>query len=211
MFFILQNENYKMAFSLGTKQSVNLFAKNIISSNHYYILKTNLGLANASPTSRFKMTIKKIEDYEQLIPVFKELDPLSRKELYVRLQFLNAGFKNCYAAFTNDGKIVFLQWLIEPFENGIIHKYYRQRFYPLKDNQVMIENAFTFPKYRGYGLLPFVTQRIMAIAKDSGYKTCLSYIKKDNIASLNEFMNMGFKIVKIVKEYKFMGNTIRKL
>jgi len=135
----------------------------------------------------------------------------ARKDIVARLFFSQAGFKHCYFAKTSIGQPAYIQWLIYPDENEIIAKHFQYRFYPLKPNQVMLENAFTFPKFRGLGLMPNVSAELLTIARNQGYKNAVVYIKKNQIASINEFLKLNFKIRKIVREYKLFGITKRML
>jgi L-amino acid N-acyltransferase YncA len=104
-----------------------------------------------------------------------------------------------------------MQWIIYPDENDIIAKYYLNRFKLLKNNQILLENAFTFPRYRGLGLFAAVTSDLLEKAKDEGYKSAITYIRKNALDSLNEFMKQGFKLNAIIREYKILGITKRML
>ncbi|HHL34205.1 MAG TPA: hypothetical protein ENJ30_07565 [Desulfobulbaceae bacterium] len=139
------------------------------------------------------------------------MDAIERKEVVSRVLFYRSGFKNCYVAKTIENEIAYIQWLIYPSENSIIKKHFQKRFYLLEEFQVMIENAFTFPKFRGLGIMPVVTKELMKRARERGYKSAISYIRKDNIISLNEFMRLNFKITELLKEYKFLGVVKRNL
>ena len=75
----------------------------------------------------------------------------------------------------------------------------------------MLENAFTFPRFRGLGLLPVVSAELLTIARDQGYKYAIVYIQKNQIVALNVFVNLNFKIRKMVREYKIFGITKRML
>jgi len=150
-------------------------------------------------------------DFESMIDQLPHLALHARKEIVARLFFRQTGFKHCYFAKTPNGQPAYMQWLIYPDENKIIAKHFQYRFYLLKANQVMLENAFTFPRFRGLGLLPCVSAELLTIARNQGYKNTILYIKKNQITSINEFLNMNFKIRKIVREYKLFGITKRML
>ncbi len=204
---------YLFALSnLGFNQTFKLALNNLFSINHYYILKKNLSSLNTGNQLKSNIEIKKVnnDDLNDIVKTIKMLDPIDRKEIVSRILFYKSGFKNCYVAKKKDD-IAYIQWLIYPYENSIIKENYQRIFYPLGENQVMIENAFTFPKYRGIGLMEAVTLKLLSIAKKEGYKFAVGYIRKDRIISLNEFIKMGFKITKMVREYKFLGMTTRTL
>lgn len=206
------NRFYLTLSHLKLRHTLALSLNRLYSVNHYFILKRNLSLPLTNGI-RIAVTLRKADDADmrEIVECLDGLDGESKKEIIARLVFYKAGFQNCYIARTKKNEIAYFQWLIFPSENQIIQKYFSRKFYPLDKGQVMIENAFTFPKFRGLGLLPGVSQKLLRIAKESGYGAAVTYIRKDKIPSLNEFIHMRFKITKLVTEFRFLGITIRAL
>jgi len=190
-----------------------LMLKRFLSLNHYYILKRGLASLDKEERTLSNFVIKKMDnnDLEDIIKKIKMLDSVDKQEIVSRVIFYNAGFNNCYVVRNQNGEIAYMQWLIYPSENTVIKKHFQRIFYPLKVGQVMLENAFTFPKFRGLGFMPVVTSRLLNIAKEEGYKFAIIYVRKDRIVSINENFKNGFKITKMIKEYRFMGITKRML
>ena len=181
--------------------------------NHYYVLEVNLKkVKNSSKTIiNYEIGILNENDIQKILNMINELDEDSIKELLSRLIFEKVGFNEPYIVHNHNNKIAYIQWLIYPHENNIINKHFSRKFYPLSENQVMVENAFTFPQFRGLGLMPAVTCDLLTIAKEAGYRSAICYIRKDRIAALNEFMKLGFKITKLTTEYKVFGFAWRTL
>ncbi len=123
--------------------------------------------------------------------------------------FYNSGFKNCYVAKNNSDEILYIQWILFPHENEIISKRYKNRFLPLRENQVMLENAFTFPKFRGLQLYSQITIDLMELARKEGFRSCIVYCKSNNIIAMNELKDLGFKFTERIKERKLLGFTKR--
>ncbi|HDZ03194.1 MAG TPA: hypothetical protein ENH52_17425 [Nitrospirae bacterium] len=209
----MKNKYLFTVSNLGFMHTLRLLTRRFLSQNHYFILKRRLVSLNNEERLRSNFVIKKMDnnDLEDIIEKIKMLDPVDRQEVISRILFYNTGFRNCYIAKTQNGEIAYMQWLIYPSENSIIKEHYRNIFYLLNKSEVMIENSFTFAKFRGHGLMPFVTSKLLRIAKEEGYKFATGYIRKDRIIPLNEFIKMGFKITKMIKEYRFMGITRRML
>lgn len=201
-----------MISNLGLNNTLKLFINRLFSINHYYVMKRKLNFLDKKKI-RIAYRIENLHNinFSYLIKSLKSLDSESRRELMARISFYNAGFKNCYVAKTKNEEIAFIQWLIHPSENLIIKEHFSNKFYMLGERQVMIENAFTFPKFRGHGLLPAVTSDLLEIAEKAGYENVITYIRKDRIASINEFMKLDFKITKLLTEYRVMGITRRTL
>ena len=188
--------------------------RNLAALNHYYILQRSLkdpipgGERFPGVAGLWKATE---EDMERMTSTLRSLDPESRRELLSRILFYRCGFRNCHVAKSRSGEIAYIQWLIYPKENSVIAKHFRRRFRPLREREVMLENGFTFPRYRGLGILRNATLRLMGTAREEGYDWAIAYIKKERIIPLNEFLGMGFKITRILSEYKLAGFVTRNL
>ena len=199
--------------TLGPRALLRIAGSMAYSLNHYFILGKNLEAPLGGPQisrSLGALSLMSEQDIADLNRSAESLPPDDRRELVGRLCFYKSGFKNCYVIKSGDD-IAYLQWIIYPSENAIIRSRYSNKFYPLTDRQIMVENAFAFPRFRGRGYLPFATSRLLDLAKSQGYSSVVCYIRNDRIASLNEFIKMGFKIRKMVKEYKLVGKVWRTL
>lgn len=199
--------------SLGPVAAGRVIRDLLFSTNHYYLLGRSLAAPLDYPFARkpdLPLTLLNDSHIARLRQQLALLDPIDRREVAGRLHFHACGFTNCYVMVADDD-IAYLQWLILPGENDIIRSRFSSKFYPLGERQVMVENVFTFPRYRGRGLLPYGTLHLLQVAKEQGFGSVVCYIRKDNLTSLNEFFRMGFKITKMVQEYKVAGKTWRTL
>lgn len=192
--------------SLGPHHFLRLIFSMIFSVNHYYLLGKNLSAAEeGAPERSGDVTMERVteQDLAALQEAVPSLGAADQREVLSRL-FFYQDFGNCYV-MKKKGEIVYLQWVIFPAENPTIAAKYPTKFYPLSERQVMIENAFTFPRHRGKGFLLHGTRHLLQMAKREGYSCAICYIRKDRIPSLNEFSKMGFRIVKMLTEYKILG------
>jgi hypothetical protein len=199
--------------TLGLRGLLSLLVSRLYSVNHYYLLGKNLSEPQERPaTAGKKSPLREItkDDIDLIENSLDTLDKEDRKEVLARLFFYWSGFRNCYVVQAG-ADIAYLQWIIFPSENHIIKEQYSTKFYPLADTQVVVENAFTFPRYRGLGYLTYGTTALLDLARSFGYRYAICYIRKDRIASLNDFTQMGFRIRRILCEYKFFGWVSRKL
>lgn len=199
--------------NLGAQYTLINILKNILFYNHYYELHVNLNNLIFKQKTRIKYSLKRVEE-KDILDIAGQLSSLpisDRKEIIIRLFFYEKGFKNCYVAKTAKGDIAYMQWIIYPQENSIIRKFAKNRFPLLYKNQVFIENAFAFPRVRGLGLLWSVTLDLLEIAKSEGYENAFTFVKKENIFVINDFIKIGFKIKRLVPELKLFGYTKRFL
>ena len=199
--------------SLGPVAAARVIREMLFSTNNYYLLGRSLAAPLEYPFAR-KPDLPFVPLEERHVAAIKEqipaLDPIDRREVAGRLHFHASGFNNCYLMYAGS-EIAYLQWLIYPQENDVIRSGYSGKFYPLGEKQVMVENVFTFPRYRGRGLLPYGTLQLLQMAREQGFSSVVCYIRSDNITSLNEFFRIGFKITKMMREYKVLGKAWRTL
>lgn len=198
---------------LGPLGSVKLLASRILSLNHYFILKMNLNEVQNRPFQvRHPMEMVPIResDITQILASLDGCTPAERRDVLAFLVFYQNGFKNCFVMRRAE-KVAYIQTVIYPSENDLIARRYSTKFLPLQETQVMVENVFTFPPYRGLGCFQSGTWQLLELARANGYRSALSYVRKDRIQALTELVRMGFKIVRIVPEYKMFGAVWRGL
>jgi hypothetical protein len=181
----------------------------IFSIDSFYFLRKNLREPLVEKKFRISYTLEKLNesDWKIISDDLKSSDITTQKEYLRRLFFYKAGFKNCYVLKNKNGEITSMCWIIYPSENEKLRKYFKSELFVLQDNQVLLENVFTFPRFRGFGFSPAITTELLKIAKDEGYNSALAiiYSMKERITSLNDMMNIGFRIIKLVKDYRFLG------
>ncbi|MDA8090598.1 MAG: GNAT family N-acetyltransferase [Nitrospiraceae bacterium] len=199
---------------LGLTSGSKVLLRNLFSINHYYLLERRILPVGVKNDSRMDLSLARADegDIEDILAGSKNLGPEDRKEIVSRVLFYRSGFKkNCYIGRDKKGNIALLQWLICPDENSVIDGSYSRKFYRLAPGEVMFENIFVFPRYRGRGLLSASTGMLLEIARKDGYRRALGYIRKDRIPALNEFLKMGFRLVRLIREVKFLGIAARNL
>ena len=197
---------------LGPRGTLSLLLERAISVNYFYMLMRKLGdLPPELPGKLGGGELRRLEEDEILglsnvLPSMKSAD---RREALARIHFYKCGLRNCYG-LTVDGQPVYLQWLIHPAENEILARHFPRRFPALSPQQVMLENAFTAPQYRGRGFLPHATAALLQMARKDGFHSAVSYVRADRFEVLNQFIPLGFHIHRIGREYKLAGNIRRK-
>jgi GNAT superfamily N-acetyltransferase len=198
---------------LGFRNLLTIALERLLSINHFYIAKMNLKKMNLHQAVRKPqgtLCLVQPEDFMRILNQLEDLNGKDRREFLSRMIFYNHGFHSCYCVKV-DEDIACIQWLLEPVDNPLIEKYYKRQFYPLHQQQVIIDNVFTFPRYRGRGYLSMISTHLLTLALEKGYTSAITYIRKDKVSTLNEFFQLGFKLTKLVRETKIFGNAVRDL
>jgi len=202
-----------VARNLGFRNLVRVGARNLLDQNHYFILEIKLNGKLTRPQVSLpglETGLLRESDLASFENQFSSMSDYDRKELMSRILFFRNGFTNCHILRLN-GSIAYLQWIISPKENELIRQKYSGRFLQLKEGQVMLENSFTFPRFRGFGVMYFGTMELLLKYRDQGYHSAMCYVIKENVPALNQLLQMGFRIRRIIREYKVFGHVWRDL
>lgn len=150
-------------------------------------------------------------DMEELLEKTKMESKGSVHELIKRKWFYEAGFRDCYAARAADtGELCFVAWLISKNDDNLINRSFKSRLPSLREDELLLENCYTFEKYRGNNILPSVVSELSKLAKGMGYRRMIAYIKQDNEASLRAFKKLGFRKFEEIPEFKLFFFTSRE-
>lgn len=185
----------------------------LFSFNNVFLLEKTLSPAPLPNPHRLKLSISAIEqkDWDYILERAHLMNKESLREIFARVLFFRNGFKNCYAVKNKSGSIAHIQWIVFPEENDLLKTFYSRFFKPLAPYEIMVENAFTMPEFRGLGLLGYATIHLLNLGGKLAYKKASSYVRCEKFVSLNELIRLGFNIKRVVPEYRLLGFTRRVL
>lgn len=151
------------------------------------------------------------DDFAEIERGIPALDAESRKEVITRVLFFRRGFSGCYLGRDGRGDVAAMQWLLRPRENALLQAHFPRIFYPLGEREVMTENVFIYPRFRGLGTFPTLKHHVLSVARNEGFLMCHSYVRKDNLVSLNGLLALGFQMQHLLTAYNLAGRSWRSL
>lgn len=132
-------------------------------------------------------------------------------ELIGRKWYYDSGFRDCYIARVNGtNELCFVQFMMSLADYDSIDQSYKSILPRLKEDEVWLENSYTFKKYRGKKVMSSVLVDLEKIAQDRGFRRMVTYIREDNIASIKGCERAGFTIFEQIPETKLLFSTSRK-
>lgn len=150
------------------------------------------------------------EDMEEVLAKSITESKESAHELIKRKWFYEEGFHDCYIArVAGTSELCHIQWLVSSEADDKAIQGFKNRLPWPKKDEVLIENIYTFEKYRGKGIMPSVTVKLCELARSKGFKRIITYVRQDNVASLRGMKKAGFKQFEEVPELKFLFFTRR--
>jgi hypothetical protein len=112
------------------------------------------------------------------------------REMLVRLSWLKASPSTLYVGTTFNNFPCCLCWLISANENSWLQK---KRLQPLKYSEVLLDNIWTHPDYRGKRLMGVITRALFEKARQQGAQQAISYIRFQNKPSLAGSKKIGWE------------------
>lgn len=112
----------------------------------------------------------------------------------------------CYVAINKEGIPCFRGWLIDSSQNGKLKQFWGNTFPTLAKDEMLIENVFTNPKFRGLGIFPSVLGQISEIARELGANYTISFGEISNKNTTRSMTYAGFKpyILRTVRWFLFI-------
>ncbi len=206
-------ETYRLVTStLGLRLPALFALKRVAYVDHFYQLTAPLSRLRF-PRLRSDISVAAATevDFAEMAAGMKALDPAARKDVLARLLFHRRGFSGCYVGRSGEGELASIQWLLRPRDNRLLESHFPRFYYPLRDGEVMLENLFVYPRFRGIGIFPTVNHHVVSIAETEGFRACSAYVRKDNIVSLNAFLSIGFQLQRLLTGYNLAGLCWRNL
>jgi len=160
---------------------------------------------------KYNLTIASEADLDEAFGDIKKESKKSREILLYMRWLYKCGFRNWYIARTADAnEICFLMLVIRPEDNDLIRRGFKSWFPRIKENEVIIEAAYAYDKYRGQGLTTSAHIDIINIYKAQGVKRNTLYIKRENLPSFKTAEKIGYRTFEEVPMRKILFFTIRK-
>jgi RimJ/RimL family protein N-acetyltransferase len=159
----------------------------------------------------YNLTVASKADMKKAFANMKTESKESREILLYMKWLYECGFRNWFIARTVDtSEICFLMSAIRPEDNQLLKRGFQNWFPIVKENEVIIEAAYAFDKYRGQGLTTSAHIDILDFYKAKGIKRSSLYIKRDNLPSFKTAEKIGYRKFEEVPMRKILFVTRRQ-
>jgi hypothetical protein len=120
-------------------------------------------------------------------------------DLLQRIWFYYSGFHQCYIARTVPGnELCYMQWALCRQDENADSLIFKSLFPRLGEQEMQLEHAYTFKRFRGNKISYAVTNQLFQIARNKGLKRVITYVMADNKSSLKTCQNAGYKQFEIL-------------
>jgi len=169
--------------------------RRLYSTERSLCLRRNLQVPFKSPAAKIPLSIRPLreEDAYQLLDQYdSDIPGEAVKERVRRKLFLKEKIPTCYVAVTEDGNPCYMQWLMSAEQNEQIQSYFKGGFPLLKQNEGLLEFAFSSETFRGMRIMPHSMSEIAKQGKEFGAKWIITVVHEDNIPALKGCKRAGF-------------------
>ena len=187
--------------------------RQIYGKSTFWVLERDLQTDNGHIPCGIEYSLRPAskEDMEEVLRISRSESRESVYDLMQRKWFYESGFHDCYVARTADtNDPCYIQWLVTSANGHMVSRGFRGRFPRLREDEVLVENVFTFEKYRGKGIMPSAIDALSRMARGKGFKRMLTCVRADNTYSLRGFERAGFRKFDEIRETRFLFSIRRK-
>lgn len=177
---------------------------------HTVFLHTIADLNDSMPPPRFPCyTIPASpEDIKVLFDQIRYESNEGKYQLLIRKWYHESGFGDCYVAKTNDtNEICNVHWMVTP--EHIRQLGWEKRF-PLADDDVMLENAYTPERYRNLGVSTTCRDRAEENARKKGFRCAKADVDENNTPQLMAMRKKDIRVCARILERHFLFRVTRK-
>lgn len=175
------------------------FSGRIYSNRVSYLLRRDNSISYSIPEAKIPIVVRPV-DHEEI--------PVILRERPVRVAALESGLSTCYVATTKDNEICYMQWLVDSSQNELVARQFNGLCPPLNQDEMLLEWAYTFKKFRGLGIMGSAMAQISEKGAEAGARWLFTFVAVDNLASLKGCKNAGFRPYRMrTEKWRFLHST----
>jgi L-amino acid N-acyltransferase YncA len=180
---------------LGPATTARAAQQILFSTRRYLGLRCALDLIPPTPDAKVPVRmVARAESFGGFSVELGRLKGVAWLEAYERARMLEARVQTLYAAETTKGQPIYAQWLVSPETFERLDELSPHRYPRLSPDECLVEGAYTFTEFRGLGTMAAGMAQLLVIARASGHRSVVTYVRDDNVPSLRGCARVGFRL-----------------
>ena len=150
-----------------------------------YGLRRVLARPVEKPHAKIPLYIRplKVEDLDILLPLTADLEAGEKQQIAWRRHFYKKIPKGCIVAVdARNDMPCYMQWLLSASDNQALAQF--KCFPTLKENEALLEQAYTVPSHRGLGIMSAAMAEIAPLASGLDAEHVVTFVDGKGKASL---------------------------
>ena len=152
-------------------------------------------LSSLSPIhpAKFNIAMRPAESttFSGFLEEIKRVEGEDCVEVFLRQLMCEAGVQTLYTAAGPDGSLACALWLVTAQTQHLLHAHTPGRYPKLAPDEVILDGAYTFGRFRRNGVMSDGMAQLLKIARDNGARTAFGFVAANNIPSLRACANVG--------------------
>jgi hypothetical protein len=179
---------------VGAEEAARKARDGVWSTSVYFALRCDLAQlpekrAAAVPLTMTARDCASFHGFQDELP---RTGPDDYLQVMLRVLWCEAGVNELFVGDGPDGQPAYCQWLVRARDQWPLQRHSPGRYPALRDDEVLLEGAYTFSAYRRKGAMADGMHQLLEAARDEGARTALTYVADDNVASLRGCAAVGF-------------------
>lgn len=169
--------------------------RRVYANELFYGFYFDLPQGYKAPKMHFPLSVRKLErdDFPRIVAACGSTTRSDLKKLIELQMQLLEDIPTCYGGFTMEGNPCCMCWLVDYADKGELRSFFKAGLPDLKPGEVLCENIYTHPDYRGHSLMAHLTFALFEIASGKGATRALAYVRSENANSLYGIKKIGWK------------------
>jgi hypothetical protein len=160
------------------------------SDSRHAVLCRDLSQAIEHPKARVNFSVRLYDPGDAAILFNLDL-PDAQERRRVLENWMERGVKRCYVAVLDDGRAIFMQWLLVPSDKRLLPDIF-ETFPALEPDMVVLEGAYTPPQFRRLPVMPAAMARIAEEGRHLGARSAVVSIEAGNASMITAARWAGF-------------------
>jgi hypothetical protein len=177
---------------VGPKMVLSLLQRRVWSNSTNIGCRTDLTVLPEFPSSRIPIAIEQVtcpgfNGFREALAHTRGKDAI---DLIWRSRMCDAGVRSLYIGYTEHREPVFAQWMITARDQEALHAY-TNRFPRLAEDEALFEGTYTFPRFRGLGVMGEGSRLMFERAIAQGIRFAVGYVGVDNVPQIRAVARTG--------------------
>lgn len=191
----------------GARVTLRAVADQAWGDKRFFGLRADLGAIPGVRRAAFPITMTAM-DVTTFTGFREELDRVDGDDyvqVLLRIMTCEAGIETLYVAADEHGEPAYAQWLTRARDQALVHEHSPGRYPVLDEDEVLLEGAYTFARFRRMGMMADGMVQLLEIARDEGRSAAYTYVEADNVPSLRGCANVGFELNHVRHNHRRLG------
>ena len=210
----ISSPSHKHPLSVGLRELLDRCMRTVVLRRTSFGLRRDSATSWQAPVGKIPIMVRELTSTDIPLMLPEQLATDDRREMAqinLRRKLLSQKIPRCFVAIDQrSSHPCFIQWAFDQSQNDFIADFFKGRFPRLNAGQVLLENAYTHPNFRGQGVMPVAMSLLADILVGNGAREIMTFVETTNVPSLKGCLRAGFRPFMTRKDLSICGGLRRQ-